>query len=869
MSETATEKTRIINSSERPQAQPTTDQGPAENSVAGYTLVQRLGSGGYGEVWKAVGPGGFHKAVKILSGQFNGPKAETELRALERIRELRHPFLLNIERVQVSDDRLIVVSELADCSLFDRCSQCLSEGLPGIPRAELLGYLGDAAEALDFMSERYELQHLDIKPENILLQGGRGKVADFGLAQHMGSDHRFDIRGFTPRFVAPELLQGQQSLACDQYSLAIVFLVMLTGKFPFSGRTPAQLAAQHLKSAPDLSALRTSDRAVVSRALSKKPEQRFRDCREFISELRQRSQRNPAPGADRRTTDRRKSDKRDFGCNAGRSESMVFRARPSEAARAISPSAALAKSGTLRPAIVIGVGGTGAGVVQQFRNLLATEFDGASLPSISCICIDTDRQALSELRRETLAQPLPDLHTLAVPLKSAQEYRRTASDHLNWLNRRWLFNIPRSGNVDGMRPLGRLAIVDHRPRAAEFLGQHLRLVLDRTAAAATSQQTGLEVTCETPDIYLVGSTSGGSGSGMLLDIATLIRSLLNDCGHDSGRLYGVLLHATGGTGTMFDLQCGNTIAFLKEPQHYNRQASNNHQERPIDQMWLLPQESGVSDDSPHSMHAIAVFLQNRILSSASPSVRYWEEQNSPETTDGMRASTMGLQAVPIGDWQMNSTNAAAVGFRLIRTVLQCDPIEQPDVPEELVRLLQHTVETTQMIPGKSLALVTSIVRQDAEPRIRAYAEHLANELLEAGSGRVAPETVFTTINELLARHARNESTRTSSLSGVLQHVRQALQKHGTDSLQRMDAAVRLALDSPSRLAAAKWIVHQLRTAAAQTASGCRQQLPGLRATTDSFCDTYTQERSGTTATNVADLAKTCDVYLAMLVCQTA
>ncbi|MCA9059956.1 MAG: protein kinase, partial [Planctomycetaceae bacterium] len=129
----------------------------ARNSIAGYSLIQRLGSGGYGEVWKAVGPGGFHKAVKVLSGEFNGPKAETELRALERIRDLRHPFLLNIERVQVSDGRLIVVSELADCSLFDRFAECAGQGLPGIPRDELIGYLSDSAEALDFMSERYEL----------------------------------------------------------------------------------------------------------------------------------------------------------------------------------------------------------------------------------------------------------------------------------------------------------------------------------------------------------------------------------------------------------------------------------------------------------------------------------------------------------------------------------------------------------------------------------------------------------------------------------------------------------------------------------------------------------------------------------------
>ena len=56
------------------------------NAIAGYHLQQRLGGGGYGEVWRAIGPGGLHMAVKILHGRYDGPEADTELKSLERMR---------------------------------------------------------------------------------------------------------------------------------------------------------------------------------------------------------------------------------------------------------------------------------------------------------------------------------------------------------------------------------------------------------------------------------------------------------------------------------------------------------------------------------------------------------------------------------------------------------------------------------------------------------------------------------------------------------------------------------------------------------------------------------------------------------------
>jgi serine/threonine protein kinase len=256
--------------------------------IAGYQLVERIGVGGFGEVWRAIGPGGFPKAVKILFGNLSGPQAETELKSLNRIRDLRHPFLLSIERVEVVDGRALVVTELADRSLDQRFRELASSGQRGVARDELLRYLRDAADALDFMSDEHGLQHLDIKPENLLLQGAHAKVGDFGLTKAIGSGRHSQINGFTPLYAPPELFEGRPDRGSDQYSLAIVYQTMLTGTPPFNGRTPSQLMAQHLKTSPDLSSLLPSDRAVISRALSKNPRTRFPSCRQFVDELMKR-----------------------------------------------------------------------------------------------------------------------------------------------------------------------------------------------------------------------------------------------------------------------------------------------------------------------------------------------------------------------------------------------------------------------------------------------------------------------------------------------------------------------------------------------------------------------------------------------------
>ncbi len=270
--------------------------------LPGYRLIEPLGSGGFGEAWKCEAPGGLFKAIKFVFGNLNsldcdGVRAEQERKPFNRVKEVRHPFVLSMDRIEEVGGELVIVMELADRSLHDAFEECLSAGLVGIPRDTLLRYIRDAAEGLDHMNEKHALQHLDIKPRNLFLVSDRVKVGDFGLVKHLErSGSSSMMGGVTPLYSAPETLTGGLSTRCDQYSLAIVYQELLTGQRPFSGKNARQLAQQHLNDEPELRSLPETERPVIARALAKDPGQALSQ----LPRLRPRPLHGPLHGPARR-----------------------------------------------------------------------------------------------------------------------------------------------------------------------------------------------------------------------------------------------------------------------------------------------------------------------------------------------------------------------------------------------------------------------------------------------------------------------------------------------------------------------------------------------------------------------------------------
>ncbi len=252
--------------------------------LAGYRLIAPLGRGGFGEVWKCEAPGGLVKAVKFVPCGDDGFRQE--MQAFEQIKSLRHPFLLTLERVEVVGSDLVMVMELADGQLSDRYKECVAAGHAGIPRRELLGYMLEAAEALDLIGSKYGLQHLDVKPPNVFLVSGHAKVGDYGLVRRTARNgEKSEAGGFTPKYTPPEVLAEKVDLRSDQYSLALVYAELLSGRFPYPGKSAQEFMTLHMRGTPDLSALNSADRAAVGRALTKDPAGRFPSCLAFVSDL--------------------------------------------------------------------------------------------------------------------------------------------------------------------------------------------------------------------------------------------------------------------------------------------------------------------------------------------------------------------------------------------------------------------------------------------------------------------------------------------------------------------------------------------------------------------------------------------------------
>jgi eukaryotic-like serine/threonine-protein kinase len=602
--------------------------------IQGYILREKIGAGGYGEVWKADAPGGLAKAIKLVYGYADGDRASRESKALDLIKSLRHPFLLSLERIEIVDGQLVIVTELADCSLKDRFELRRSEGSRGIPRAELLRLMRDAADALDYMNDQFSLQHLDVKPENLLLVGDHIKVADFGLVKDVQKQTASMLGGLTPVYASPELFNGAASRRSDQYSLAIVYQEMLTGVLPFPGKTAAQLAAQHLNAKPLLHALPPNERCVVARALAKDPQQRFMSCREFVDYLQSETlqatlpppehwfrsegpppevenvsstlclsaQTNPPVAApksqqteamlsyDYDTTPSATSETPSIeSCYDDRSADDMF-ADLDEASEslhaAVNATYVMRKSrepqinhldaempsppATIRPTVIVGIGRIAGLVMQRLKQRMVDRLGKAeAVPAVQFLLLDADSQDIQSAARGDDGAALDPSEVMLLGLRKSQEYRNESPGLLRWLSRRWLYNIPRSQTPEGLRPLGRLAFVDH----ARSVRDRLKKAIQRASSPQSLQATAAaaKLPClPAPRVIVLGAICGGTAGGMLLDVCYLARQLLGKLGQEDRDVLGLMLHYRGRQPASHELATVNTYATLAELDYYAR-----------------------------------------------------------------------------------------------------------------------------------------------------------------------------------------------------------------------------------------------------------------------------------------------------------
>lgn len=259
----------------------------------GLKLVQRLGRGGFAEVWEAVDTRGTRLGVKFMLSR-NASSSVREMRIIQAIQKLSHRNLLRIHNVWSIPEYIVVAMELADGSLLDMLDVYQAEYREPLGAALVVNYLRQAAGALDFLNERRHtfegrqvgFLHCDVKPSNLLLVGEVVKVADFGLCTPLVPLQSSYSKAGTLDFAAPEVHRGNLSDSSDQYSLAVTYIYLRTGKFPFP-HTPASFQREYSynRPAPDLSHFGRLEQRVLEKALDLEPSNRWPSCTVLMAQL--------------------------------------------------------------------------------------------------------------------------------------------------------------------------------------------------------------------------------------------------------------------------------------------------------------------------------------------------------------------------------------------------------------------------------------------------------------------------------------------------------------------------------------------------------------------------------------------------------
>jgi serine/threonine protein kinase len=291
--------------------QPGTSWGP-------LTIVQRIGGGGFGDVYRAHDPM-LQKdvALKLLRvGRRPSERSEaTILREARRLASVRHPNVLTVHGAAEQDGRVGLWTDLIRGKTLETILQ--QDGRMSAEEAALIGC--DLCRALAAVHAA-NLVHRDVKTENVMREaGGRIVLMDFGLVVERPStglaDTRASLSG-TPRFMAPELFRGQDSgVAADVYALGVVLYRLVSSRFPFEGALRELVEAHRRGDAPvplrDVrSDLPSRFVRIVERALERDPERRYASAGEMERDLAEclagTSQPTSPPAVDREPKPRRR-----------------------------------------------------------------------------------------------------------------------------------------------------------------------------------------------------------------------------------------------------------------------------------------------------------------------------------------------------------------------------------------------------------------------------------------------------------------------------------------------------------------------------------------------------------------------------------
>ena len=233
-----------------------------------WYIGEQLHSGGFGRVYLAQARDGEVAVIKLVP---KAPGAEREI-LFEDLGGVRNVVPI-LDRGEWRNFWVLVMPR-AEKSLRDY----LTENIEHLSIDDTVQVLSDVTEAL--VAIEGQIVHRDIKPDNILLLGGRWCLADFGISRYAEATTAPDTRKFamTPPYAAPEQWRGDRAtIATDVYAIGVVAYESLAGQRPFAGPEMHDYRQQHLEETPEsISGVPPKLQSLIDECLYKAPEARPR-----------------------------------------------------------------------------------------------------------------------------------------------------------------------------------------------------------------------------------------------------------------------------------------------------------------------------------------------------------------------------------------------------------------------------------------------------------------------------------------------------------------------------------------------------------------------------------------------------------------